>query len=335
MATVTQADVAREAGVSRGLVSLALADNPNVAKDTRARILEVAQKLGYTRNLGAAMLAAKTSPVVGIVLPNLENPFFESVVSAIQKMADTRQMLALTATGSSSARRERQVIESFQGLRASGVVVVSPTLSHRTLRALSTDIPLCLVGTPAAGGNTMGVHIDEVYAANLAVNHLLEHGFTHPVFFSLPQERANDPAVHERVAAYREVCENLGKKPHVQWLYDPQEIRRSLAQLQAKRGARGEKLGVITHNDQLGIDVITSAQALGLVPGKDLGVVGFDNTFYARRPEYDLSSIDQDVLEMARCVFDLFEQDPAAVTSRDVVVKARLAVRGSSGAGAE
>ena len=66
--TPTQADIAREAGVSRGLVSLALSGSSTVAEGTRQRIIEIAERLGYTRNLGAAMLAARTSPIVGIVL---------------------------------------------------------------------------------------------------------------------------------------------------------------------------------------------------------------------------------------------------------------------------
>lgn len=307
-----------------------MSGNPNVAEDTRQRILEAANKLGYTRNLGAAMLAAKTSSVVGIVLPNLENPFFESVVSAIQRVADTRHMLALTATGSSSARRERQVIESFKGLRASGVVIVSPTLSNRTLTALAKEVPLCLVGTPAAGGSSMGVHIDEIFASRLAINHLRERGFKNLVFFSVPQERAGDSASRERVAAFKEVCEEEGFEPRVEWLYDPQDIMRTIRRLRVEHGETGEKLGIITHNDQLGINVITSIRALGLTPGEDLGVVSFDNTFYAMRPEYDLTSIDQDVNKMAQCVFDLFEQDEAG-KPLDVVVQARLVVRGSSG----
>lgn len=329
VSAVTQADVAREAGVSRGLVSLAMAGNPNVADETRERILEAAKRLGYTRNLGAAMLAAKASPVVGIVLPNLQNPFFESVVSAIQRVADTRNMLALTATGSSSESRERKVIESFIGLRASGVVLVSPTLPSSVLADLAKEIPLCLVGAPAAGGSAMGVHIDEVYAARLAVQHLLERGFTHVVFFSLPEEQATDPAVRERLAHYREVSKAQGIEPQVRWLFDPQDIMSEIRELRDDASPRGEKLGVITHNDQLGINVITSIRALGLTPGEDVGVVSFDNTFYAARPEYDLTSIDQDVNEMARTVFDMFGKK--SIETQDVVVQARLVARSSSG----
>ena len=83
----TQSDVARLAGVSRGLVSLALSGSPMVAEDSRRRILAAAEELGYTRDLGAATLAAGRSQVLGVVLPDLRNPFFEDLIDALQRRA--------------------------------------------------------------------------------------------------------------------------------------------------------------------------------------------------------------------------------------------------------
>ena len=107
----TQRDVARAAGVSRGLVSLALSGSSLVADDTRERIVQVAHELGYTRNLGAASLASKRSPVVGVVLPDLRNPFFESVVDNLQHEADGLGLLPLVATSADDRSRETTVLQ--------------------------------------------------------------------------------------------------------------------------------------------------------------------------------------------------------------------------------
>lgn len=77
--TVTQSDVARAAGVSRSLVSLALSGSPKVAQDTRAHVLRVAGELGYRVNMAASSLARQRSTIIGLVLPNLRNAFFERV----------------------------------------------------------------------------------------------------------------------------------------------------------------------------------------------------------------------------------------------------------------
>ena len=74
---VTQDDVARVAGVSRSLVSLALNGSPKVAAETRRRIAEAATTLGYRVNAAAASLARQRSRTIGLVLPNLRNAFFE------------------------------------------------------------------------------------------------------------------------------------------------------------------------------------------------------------------------------------------------------------------
>lgn len=88
MRNPTQTDVARMAGVSRGLVSLALAGRPGVSSATRRRLQDAADRLGYSRDLSAASLATGSSPVLGIILPNLRNPFFETVVSYLSVAAE-------------------------------------------------------------------------------------------------------------------------------------------------------------------------------------------------------------------------------------------------------
>ena len=86
----TQSDVARAAGVSRSLVSLALSGSPKVAAGTRERIEEVAASLGYRVNVSASSLARKRSTIIGLVLPNLRNAFFEQVAACLGRAAARR-----------------------------------------------------------------------------------------------------------------------------------------------------------------------------------------------------------------------------------------------------
>ncbi|WP_146206017.1 LacI family DNA-binding transcriptional regulator, partial [Propionibacterium freudenreichii] len=173
----TQRDVARAAGVSRGLVSLALSGSSLVADDTRERIVQVAHELGYTRNLGAASLASKRSPVVGVVLPDLRNPFFESVVDNLQHEADGLGLLPLVATSADDRSRETTVLQRFRELRAAGIVMVSPVEGPEAFTRIGSQLPLVLIGAALAGDGFDSVHVDEDAAAALIVEHLRGHGW--------------------------------------------------------------------------------------------------------------------------------------------------------------
>ena len=94
----TQADVARKAGVSRGLVSLALSDSPRVNAKTKANILHVASDMGYVRNQNAAFLSTSGTDLLGVVLPDLQNPFFEEVEDALRLAAEENKLLSLVST---------------------------------------------------------------------------------------------------------------------------------------------------------------------------------------------------------------------------------------------
>jgi len=110
----TQSDVARAAGVSRSLVSLALSGSPKVAADTRERIEEVAASLGYRVNVSAASLARKRSSIIGLVLPNLRNAFFEQVAACLAQASARRGLTLFVTVGSDQPEVLHQAIESLR-----------------------------------------------------------------------------------------------------------------------------------------------------------------------------------------------------------------------------
>lgn len=120
----TQSDVAQAAGVSRGAVSLALSGSPGVGEETRERIRAVAAELGYVRNLGAAALAGQFESALGVVLPDLRNPFFESLVAQIQHRGVSHDRLPLFVTALDDPDQEAMVMRKLHELRVAGIIVV-------------------------------------------------------------------------------------------------------------------------------------------------------------------------------------------------------------------
>lgn len=305
----TQADVARKAGVSRGLVSLALSDSPRVNPETKANILRVASDMGYVRNQNAAFLSTSGTDLLGVILPDLQNPFFEEVEDSLRLAAEENKLLSLVATARQDPEKEWNLINRYQEMQTIGVILISPTSSQERLAQLSETFPLAVLGLKYVAGKIDSIHIDEDAAAQLAITHLAECGYDR--IFSLSSPESVDQAVVTRRKAQRAAFESLRKKhksfPGFQALVpdlEPgEQIRQCLEGSVAKRPA------FIAHNNLIAIEACTALRALGMEPGKDCGLIAYDDTYLGQLEEFSITAIDQHASKLG-------EEAIKAVTAR-------------------
>src|SRR4051794_35490485 len=119
----TLADVAQHAGVSRATVSLVLRDSPLVAHSTRERVQAAVEELGYVYNRGAANLRAARTKAVGLLVPNLGNPFFAEMTAGVDEALDAAGYVAFLANTGESLERQDRFLKRMREQKVDGVVL--------------------------------------------------------------------------------------------------------------------------------------------------------------------------------------------------------------------
>lgn len=283
----TIVDVARAAGVSKSLVSLVMRGSPQVSDQKRRAVLRAAQELSYRPNAVARSLVRKRSNLIGVMLSDLHNPFFVEVVDGIQEEALTAEYHALFNTGGREAAGEAEAIEALLQLRTDGLILASPVLPARQIRASATATPVVLVARPSRWPEVDSVTNDDRAGASLAVGHLVELG--HRAIAHIDGGKGAGAAA--RRAGYKKAMKGHGREPIVvPGEYTEDGGATGVAHLLKERR---RPTAIFAANDLAAIGALQALEANGLRVPEDVSLVGYDNTALAGLGHIELTTIDQ------------------------------------------
>jgi LacI family transcriptional regulator len=283
---VTTHDVARRAGVSQATVSLVLSGNPKarVAAATRERVMQAADELGYRPNILARGLVSGRSYAIGVVVPDLTNPFFLDVVTGAQRVAAEAGYAILPGD-----TRESTPIRHLEALRArqvDGVVidgVGAATLPHDAL----SDLKVVVVDEPSE--RWPGVASDALAAGRAAAEHLLSLGHSRVAFVG-PATDVHSFRMRERgfFQALREAGVAL---PH-EWLRrTPPSVGGGLRAMRTLLASAERPTGVFCGNDLIAMGALKAALSAGVAVPREMSIVGCDDVEMASVVTPELTTV--------------------------------------------
>lgn len=284
MKRATMEDVAREAGVSRALVSLAYRDAAGVSRATRARILDAGARLGYTHNLVAASLAGRGGNTLGVFLQDLHNDLFADVHDGLREVADAEGLRLVLAVGVLDGSRDAQSLDTLLQQRVDVLIAAGLQLPDGDVRSVANRAPLVCVARAVDGIDS--VTSDDRLGARLATEHLLTLGHRDIVFLGNPPS----DGYLDRGLGYDATMRDAGLAPRtVVTTYSRHTAAMDAAAL---LDSAEPPTAVFAHNDQAALGVLDALASRGLHAGRDVSVVGYDNSSVGRFPGTALTTVD-------------------------------------------
>jgi len=172
-------DVARTASVSTATVSRVLSGKTNVTEATRQRVLKVAEQLNYRPSRVAQSLRSQKSLIIGLLISDIQNPFFTSIVRAVEDVAYQHGYAVLLCNSDENAAKEALYIDLMLSEKVAGVIL-SPSAQDNSSnvydRLLSTKIPLVIIDRSLPDVEVDTVVVDSFNATYKMISHLIEHG---------------------------------------------------------------------------------------------------------------------------------------------------------------
>ena len=326
-------DVAKAVGVSKSTVSNVVRGAPGVTQTTRTRVLDAVARLGYRPNAVARQLVQQRISVLGIVVGDLANPFYAEMAKLIERHAAEEGYRVMFCNTQVADEVDVTGLESLVEHRVAGVMFLSYlAASSRARQLVEGYLPAVFVTCNADWGDVVAG--DDNHGAWLATEHLLSLGHRRIAYFADPI--AEDPADRERQASFSATMRDAGLEPIVlRWHSAPDRVLRDGVEMGLDAVLRGVErpTAIFAANDLTAIEVLDSADRLGIPVPEQLSVIGFDDLMLAGLARINLTTIAQPKTTLARlAVQTIAARVRGELTGARVrqIVDFTLVVRGST-----
>ena len=328
----TMKDVAELAGVSASTVSHVLNGTRRVSDGTRDGVLAAIEKLDYRPNLLAKGLKIRKTFTIGLLISDIQNPFFTSVVRGIEDVALSRGYHLFLCNTDEDAARENEYATELAKKGVDGLIVASSAPRHNhALRLRAEGVPFVFMDREVEGVDADVVRVDNERGMRMIAEHLVSLGHERIGMISGPLDKASG---YERYRGLKDALSDLGSD------LDDVLVRFGDFRTSSGREGAGELLrlsqpptALVTANNQMTLGALSAIQEMGLRVPDDLSVVGFDDPEWAPLVSPPLTTLAQPTYELGveavRVLLNRIEGNGGTATNK-LFMEPRLVIRRST-----
>ncbi|KZL20720.1 HTH-type transcriptional repressor CytR [Pseudovibrio axinellae] len=285
-------DLAEKLGVSTATVSLALRDSPLIAKATKARVKAYAEEVGYIYNRSAASLRTSQSNMIGVAVHDILNPYFAEVFRGLEEKLAEQNKTILICNHRDIAERQKHFTDTLLQHRVDGLILCASvgTTSKDINSIVHQGIPVTLVCRDVAGANAPCVRGDDFLGSYRITQHLIEQGHTQ---IAMVGGRRGSSTGRDRNRGWRSALEDAGidvdaqlEIPELMTQADGRSVATKIIEAELRPTA------VVCFNDLVALGLMSAVRRLGVEPGPDLAIVGYDNTEGTENRSPALTTVD-------------------------------------------
>ncbi len=302
MEKITIKDIAREAGVSVGLVSMTLNGKTGVNPKTAEAIMNVVKKLNYTPNKTASALRSGYKKTIGVITPDLSNHYFSVISRNIENIAYNNGYTVLFGSSDDRIDKIGKLIDTFRADGISGILISACDGCENEIRkAMSCGIKVVLMNREINIEGAGKVMLDNEKAIRMGIDHLLKKGFKHIEMFS---NGISLSTLKIREQSYLSRMSELGLGDVARVVYVDEKKPEELDKALKDSIGRGTD-AIFIPRGYLALHICSSAKRLGLHIPEDLGIVGFDGGDTYRMVTPSITQLIQDTRATAEDSFSM------------------------------
>ncbi len=327
-------DIARKAGVSTATVSRVINNSNLVKPKTREKVMKVVEESGYVPSAIARGLSIQTTSNIGVIFPDIENPFFSGAFYGITKIAEQNQYHVLFFNSDENVKKEQEFLRMVESQHLAGIIITPIDHFAAETRELldgleKKGIPVVLLDRDIRGGKFSIVMADNEKGAYQAVSQLISEGHER---IAIIEGSPSIRSVYERFKGYRKAMDDHEIPIRGEYMVRGDQ-KSDLAYQMASRlmGLPEPPTAIFTCNNMMTLGCLRYLTERGLMIGRDISLIGFDDIAPLRVIDFKLSVVDRSEAEMGKiAVKMLLDRLKTPEAEREtVIMPVELILRGS------
>lgn len=293
-------EVARLAEVSPATVSRVINGTAKVAEEKRKRVEKVIKETGFIPNEVARSLFKKSAHIIGVIIPDIKNPYFNQMAEAIEKEAYKKGYKLTLCNSDNDTEKQKNYIRMLGRMHADGIILLINT--EEVLNEICySEIPIVILDRKINISNVVtNIHSDNYMGGRISTEHLVECGCTNIVNLRGPQ---NHSSGRNRFEGYLDVCKEHNLTPmYIDCEYDYEDGLLKTTELLEKFPNVD---GIIAANDMVAISAYKVLKSKNYKVPEDIQIVGFDNVVISKFFSPEITTVEQPIAMMGKKAVDV------------------------------